>query len=663
MKGLITRGLTVVLVLGAALAVAAPLSIGVHRDGSGTRTDWPYFGGDAHATKYSPLDQITKDNIRTLQVAWRWPSPDRAIEGQNLLWRPTKYEDTPLVVNGTLYTVTSLGLIAALDPGTGQTRWVYDPESYKAISTRPANGIYSNRGMAYWSNGKTERLFLGTVDAQLLAVDVKTGKADPSFGQNGRVDLAEHVRNAVRGRNFVGRRPLVAGDVVVVGSNQAEFGTRTDSAPPGYVQAFDVRTGTRRWTFHTVPIAGEVGYDTWLESSAEIGGNANVWAGMTYDAELDYVYLASSTPYLDFYGGHRPGDNLFAETVVCLEAKSGRRVWHFQTVHHGLWDYDLPADPVLGDIAVNGRRIKAVMVVSKQAFTYTFDRRTGTPVWPIEERPVPQSTVPGERSSPTQPFPTKPPPFDRQGTTEDNLMDFTPELRALALERLRTFEHGPLFTPPSLKGTVFLPGVWGGARWGGGAFDPETATLYVASITLPSISRLEQGDPAQTNIRYRGGGGAASSAVYVDGLSIFKPPYSRVTAVDMNRGEHRWIAPLGNGPLKHPRLRDLNLGPLGNATQHGHLLLTRSLLFVSVTYLTSPGDVAMPPWAEWGDADLLRKLLYVFDKASGRLLRVIELDNAGAAQPMTYLHNGRQFVVVATGAAKNAELVALALPQ
>lgn len=658
----VTGVLTVNLVLGVTLALTGPLSVDAQRPGDGRRTDWRYFGADAHATKYAPLDQITTGNVRQLRIAWRWPSPDRAIEGQTPLWRVTKYEDTPLVVNGTLYTVTSLGLIAALDPATGQTRWIFDPESYKALSARPANGIFSNRGMAYWSDGKAERLFIGTVDASLLALDIKTGRPDSSFGRDGRVDVTEFIRSAVRGTNFVARRPMVAGDVVVVGSNQSESGRRTDSAPPGYVQAFDARTGKRRWTFHTVPTAGEVGYDTWLNSSAEYGGNANVWAGMTYDAELDYLYLASSTPYSDFYGGHRPGDNLFAESVICLEAKTGRRVWHFQTVHHGLWDYDLPADPVLGEITVDGRRIKAVMVVSKQAFTYTFDRRTGRPVWPIEERPVPQSSVPGEQTSPTQPFPTKPAPFDRQGTTVENLIDFTPELRQQALERLQMFEHGPLFTPPSLKGTVFLPGVWGGARWGGGAFDPDTGWLFVPSVMIPSMSRLMPGDPAQTDIRYRGGGGLASPNLTIEGLSIFKPPYSRVTAIDMNRGEHRWMAPLGNGPRKHPRLRDLNLGPLGNATQHGHVLLTKALLFVSVTYLTSPGDVVTPPWAEWGDADLLRKLMYVFDKKTGALVHEIELDNGGAAQPMTYLHDGKQYIVVATGASKNAELVALAVP-
>ena len=661
MNGLVTTGLAGTLVLVLVPAVAGPVLLRAQRPERGGHTEWRYFGGDAHATKYSPLNQITKDNVSRLRIAWRWPSPDRAIEGQNPLWRPTKYEDTPLAVNGTLYTVTSLGLIAALDPATGRTRWTYDPESYKALNTRPANGIYSNRGMAYWTDGKAERLFIGTVDAYLLSIDTRTGKPDPSFGQNGRVDLTEFVRNAIRGTNFVARRPMVAGDVVVVGSNQSESGRRTDSSPPGYLQAFDVRSGKRRWTFHTVPRAGEAGYDTWLDGSAEFGGNANVWTGMTYDADLDYLYFVSSTPNIDFYGGHRPGDNLFAESLVCVEARTGKRVWHFQAVHHGLWDYDLPADPVLGDVTVDGRRIKAVIAVSKQAFVYAFDRRTGTPLWPIEERPVPQSSVPGERTSPTQPFPTKPPPFDRQGTTEESLIDFTPELRKQALERLETFEHGPLFTPPSVKGTVFLPGVWGGARWGGGAFDPETGWLFVPSVMIPSISRLAPGDPAQTDIRYRGGGGGTSPNLHIEGLSIFKPPYSRVTAIDMNRGEHRWMAPLGDGPVNHPLLRDLKLAPLGNATQHGHVLLTKTLLFVSVTYLTSPGDVARPAWADWGDPDLLRKLLYVFEKESGRLVRVVELDNAGAAQPMTYLHGGKQYIVVATGASKNAELVALAL--
>ena len=407
--------------------------------------EWRQYAGDVYGRKYSPLSQITSDNIQHLRAVWRWGTPDRALQEANPAWRTSKNEETPLMVNGVLYTVTGLGLVAALDPATGQTRWVYDPESYKA--GRPNNHGFVHRGLAYWTDGKIARLLVGTADAYLISIDTLTGKPDRHFGNGGKVDLTLQIPRAKRALTFTARRPLVAGDVIVVGSSIAD-GATSKVMPPGYVVAYDVRTGHLRWTFHTVPREGEFGYDTWLNNSGEYSGNTNVWAGMTYDPELDYVYLPVSTPTSDYYGGHRPGNNLFAESLVCLEAKTGKRVWHFQAVHHGLWDYDFPATPILGDITVDGRRIPAVMQVSKQAFTYVFDRRTGQPVWPIEERPVPQSTVPGEWTSPTQPFPTKPPPFDLQGSIEENLIDFTPELRKRALRQLRNFEHGPLFTPP-----------------------------------------------------------------------------------------------------------------------------------------------------------------------------------------------------------------------
>ena len=623
---------------------------------------WRQFSADLQGTKYSLLDQVTKENADQLRVVWRWPSPDRDIEPLNPLWRASKYQDTPLVIDGVMYTVTTLGLIAALDPGTGRTLWTHDPESYKGFDTRPANGSFSHRGMSYWSDDAARRLFIGTVDAHLLSIDIDTGKPDPAFGNRGKVDLAAGVRQARRGTNFVARRPVVAGDVVIVGTAQADRVRQTGAAPPGRVQAFDTRTGERRWTFHLVPTGDEFGYDTWHNGSAEYGGNTNVWAGITYDPRLGYVYLASSTPSSDYYGGHRPGNNLFAESVICLDAATGSRVWHFQAIHHGLWDYDLPAEPVLGEITVDGRTVRAVMVVSKQGFTYTFDRETGEPVWPIEERPVPQGAVPGEWYSPTQPFPTKPPAFALQGAVEDNLIDFTPDLRRRALERLQTRKHGPLFTPPSLEGTAFLPGVWGGARWGGGGFDPETGWLFVPSVMMPSVARLRSGDPARTDLRYVGAGGLSAVDLQIDGLSIFKPPYSHVTAIDMNQGKHRWRSALGNGPLNHPLLRDLDIPALGNGPQHTHVLVTGTLLFVSVTYMTTPGGLAIPAWAEWADADMLRQLIFVLDKTTGDLVHVVRLDGNGASQPMTYLHGGRQYIAVAVGGEGNAELVALSLP-
>jgi quinoprotein glucose dehydrogenase len=412
----------------------------------------------------------------------------------------------------------------------------------------------------------------------------------------------------------------------------------------------------------TVPKKGETGYDTWLEGSAEYTGATNVWGGMSYDPELDYVYMATSTPNNDYYGGQRLGDNLFAETLVCVEARTGRRVWHFQAVHHGLWDYDFPTPPILGDITVGGRRIKAVIQVSKQAFTYVFDRKSGKPVWPIEERRVPQSTVPRERTAPTQPFPTRPPAFDLQGTTEDSLMNFTPELRKRALAVLQTYEYGPLFTPPSVKGTITLPGMFGGANWGGAAFDPETGMLYVPSRTDASVHRVTPSDPAKSNTLFRSGGtGPGIDKATVDGLPIFKPPYSRVTAIDLNRGTLAWTTPIGNGPRNHPLLRDLKLGPLGDSLYGASALVTKSLLFVTAMHRQYNGDPIPPSWAQWGDADRAQRVLHVFDKRTGAVLRVVNMEGLTGAAPMTYMHDGRQYVVVATGAGESSELVAFAL--
>ncbi len=629
------------------VCVVAPFHLTAQR--AAQDGEWRHYSGDTQGTRYSPLDQINKGNVQELRVAWRWPFADRALQESNPLLRTTRTEETPLMVNGVVYMVTGLGLVAALEPATGQTRWVYDPQGYKAGKHPQASFV--RRGLEYWTDGTQERLLVGTEDAYLVSVDARTGKPDPRFGNGGKVDLTVGIRDVVRALNFTSRRPLVAGNVVVVGSSIQDHVLRKEE-PPGYVNAFDVRTGKRLWTFHTVPRAGEFGYDTWLEDAAEYTGSTNVWGGGVYDPELDYIYLATSTPTNNYYGGHRLGNNLFAESLICLEAKTGKRVWHFQAVHHGIWDYDFPTHPILGDITVNGRRIKTVVQVSKQAFTYVFDRKTGEPVWPIEERAVPPSAVPGERTSPTQPFPTKPAPFDLQGATEANLVDFTPELKKQALERLKALDHGSLFTPITLKKSVMVPGVAGGANWGGAGFDPDTGVLYVPSRMTPSVFQLVPVDPKEGNMRYvRGpiGGGLD----LLDGLSIFKPPYTRVTAIDLNKGDHQWTAPVGNGPRHHPLLKDLKLPPLGDESQPGvSVLVTKTLLFVS----------GRPAGAKWHDGEALRRLLYVFDKESGAFLRAIEMDGLAAAPPMTYQYRGKQYIVTAVGTGPSSELVALSLP-
>lgn len=620
--------------------------------------EWRYYAGDRASTKYSPLDQIRPDNVKGLRVAWRWSSPDNEIVKANPTARPGAYEDTPLMIGGALYTVTSLGQIAAIEPATGKTKWVYDPGSWK--TGRPPNLGFTHRGISYWTDGKNERLILGTGDAHLVSVDVRTGEPDVRFGRDGKVDTMEGLAHAVRATNYANNsEQLVVGDVVVLGSNINDLPSMKE-APRGDVRGYDVRTGKLLWTFHTIPMPGEYGYDTWDGSAATYSGNTNMWSMMTADHELGYVYLPLGTPTNDYYGGHRLGDNLFAESLVCLDAKTGRRVWHFQAVHHGVWDYDFPTAPILLDITVSGKPIEAVAQVSKQGFTFVFDRRTGAPVWPIEERPVPASKVPGERTSPTQPFPTKPPAFDRQGFTEDDVIDFTPELRAQALSIVRQYDMGGLFTPPSERGTIQVPGHTGGANWGGAAADPTTGVMFVPSISSPWVVKLTPQDPARSNMRFRreGPGGLPT----LDGLQIIKPPYSRITAIDLNTGDIVWQVPFGDGPRHHPLLAHLNLGPLGDDAR-GNPMVTKTLLFVSTGRPGLRGGEA--PVAVGGRPLSKRPpevpKLRAYDKSTGALLWEGDLPGSSGV-PMTYLHQGKQYVAMAVGLGERAEVVAFALP-
>ncbi|HEV3136347.1 MAG TPA: PQQ-binding-like beta-propeller repeat protein, partial [Pirellulales bacterium] len=387
-----------------------------------TGGEWRYYGGDAGSTKYAPLDQINKENVGKLTVVWSWDSADTPLQKDNRALGSFAYEVTPLMIGGTLFTSTSLAQVAAIDALTGKTKWVFDPGSYKV--GRPTNLGFVHRGVAYWTDGNQQRLYIATHDASLWSVDAKTGQAVPEFGDGGKVNLAKAIPLAANARNYtMTSPPVICRNMVIVGSSISD-GPQNKEAPRGDVQAFDALTGKPTWIFHSVPQAGEFGNETWENDSWKYSGNTNVWTLMSADEELGYVYLPFGTPTNDWYGGHRLGDGLFGEALVCVDATTGKRVWHFQTVHHGLWDYDLPAAPVLCDIKVDGRAIKAVAQITKTGFTWVFDRTNGKSVWPIEERPVPQSSVPGERTSPTQPFPTKPAPFERQGSTEENLIDF-----------------------------------------------------------------------------------------------------------------------------------------------------------------------------------------------------------------------------------------------
>ena len=641
------------------LAFAASLVVaGLQLASAQTRQgEWTHYGGNAASHKYSPLDQINKDTIGQLAVAWRWSSPDNPVVEANPTARPGGYADTPLMVKGVLYTVTSLGQIAAINPATGQSIWVLDPGNWK--TGRPGNLGYVHRGISYWTDGKVDRLLLGTHDAYLISVDAKTGTLDKSFGENGRVDLMGNLANAVRATNYsVSAAPVICRDVVVVGASIHDVPTHKEW-PRGDVSGFDVRTGKRLWTIHSIPQKGEFGNETWGDDSWTYTGSTNVWTNMSADEELGYVYLPFGTPTDDFYGGHRPGANLFAETLMAVDVKTGQRAWHFQGVHHGVWDYDFPAAPILVDINVNGKPVKAVAQVSKQGFTYVFDRKTGVPVWPIEERPVPQSTVPGERTWPTQPHPTKPPAFERQGITDNDLIDFTPELKQAALEVIKQFDTGPLFTPPSEKGTIVNPGWIGGANWAGASFDPETATLYVPSVTSPILVQLVKPSAERSNLLYTRGGTMMPPSL--DGLPLVKPPYGRLTAIDLNQGELKFTTAVGDGPRNHPLLKDLNLPPLGAPIRNA-AMVTRSLVFVAMGAGNLGGGRTLPVGGRpLSKPEIEPTKLRVYDKATGAPLWDMEAPARPLASPMTYLHQGKQYIVVAGGSGTSAELIAFAL--
>ncbi len=624
---------------------------------------WPTYGGDPGSTKYSPLDAIDGESVQRLQPVWRWDSPDNDIvrnHRADLPMLPWAFKATPILVDGVLYIKTSMSQAAAIDAATGETLWVFDPGTWEGDP--PANTGFNSRGVAYWSDGTDARIFLPTGNAYLYALDAATGRPVANFGADGAIDATQGLRRPIPRREYqLMSAPIVVGDVVVVGSVVFD-GPRYQLAPPGDVRGFDVRTGEELWEFHTIPQPGEFGNETWEDGSWRDTGAANAWGLLSADPELGYVYVPTGTPTNDWYGGHRPGDNLFAESIVCLDARTGERVWHFQFVHHGLWDYDATAAPLLVDLVVDGRPIKAVAVVTKQAYTYVFDRVTGEPVWPIEERPVPAGNVPGEWYAPTQPHPTKPPPFDRQGVTIDDLIDFSPALRAEAVAILNGFAYGPIFEPPTLvtdetRGTILMPGAGGGANWPGAAVDPVTGWLYIPSHTRPHAIALIEPDPDRSDFRYVRGGGLRLRGP--QGLPLFKGPYSRLSAFNLNAGTREWIVPLGDGPRQ--RVMDLGLpdpGPLGGGSYTGPLV-TRTLLFLGLRGGDAPDlDFGGGGARSGGEAP---PVLNAYDKATGAVVHSIELDRPPTGTPMTFLVDGRQHIVLAYGTRDDAGLMALAV--
>lgn len=625
--------------------------------------EWPSYGATPANLKYSALEQINRSNLKQLQVAWRWNSIDETTKLEAKV-RPWLFEVTPLMIGGVLYVSTGLGQIAAIDASSGRTIWTHDPKSY--ASGKAAVYGFTHRGVAYWpgSAGLAPRILMGTVNGYLLALDAKSGQPVAGFGSNGVVDLGlGWAAGTDRAKYTVTSAPVIIRDVVVVGSGIGDVRGPLDDTPPGNVRGFDVRTGKMLWDFHSVPREGEFGYDTWLEGSAKGRRGVSAWAPLSGDEALGYVYLPFSTPANDYYGGNRPGDNLFGTSIVCLEAKTGKRVWHFQTTHHDIWDYDPPAAPTLTDITVGGRRISALAQVTKQGFVFVLDRATGKPVWPVVETKVPQSTTGKERTSLTQPVPTKPAPFDRQGVTTDDLIDFTPELRKEAEEILKSYDYGPLFTPPSFRGAVSLPGSQGGASWAGAAFDPESQTLYVPSITRPTVMSIQERDDRRfQGVRPTTDGftGYRVALVGPRGLPLFKPPFGRITAIDLKSGSHRWVVASGVGPRDHPALKGLKLPPLGWPLRT-FVLATKSLLFAA-----QEGPVgAERSVAGHLEADhtIRDAKLRAYDKTTGAELAAFDLPANATGSPMTYLANGKQFIVVAIGGSNlPAALVAFALP-
>jgi len=647
--------------------------------------EWPTYGGDLGHTRYSGLDQIDASNFSDLEVAWRFKT-------DNLGPRPEyRFQSTPLMVGGVMYsTAGSRRAVVALDAATGELKWVYSLDEGERGANAPR--ALSGRGLAFWQEGADKRVVYVTPGYRMIALDAETGRPVSSFGDNGIVDLKQNLDqqiDLVTGEIGLHATPMIAKDVVIIGAAHRTGGNpRSRENVKGFVRGFDVRTGERLWIFHTVPFRGEYGYESWLDGSADYTGNTGVWAQISIDEELETVYLPVEAGTGDYYGAYRPGDNLFADTLLAVDLHTGARKWHYQLVHHGIWDHDIPCAPILVDITVDGRLVKAVAQPTKQAFLYVFDRITGEPIWPIEEQPVERGDVPGEWYSATQPFPTKPPAYDRQGTSIDELIDFTPELRQKAIEIASWHKMGPIFTPPVVSnidgplGTLMAPAMGGGTNWPGGSFDPETGILYISSNSSVSSMGLVEPYPGQSDMAYiqgsavsgpRVSAGAGSTGAFtppprevpsssrgnpprsllVDGLPLLKPPYGVITAIDMNAGEILWKVPHGATPDRirnHPALQDLDLPRTGQGVSIG-TLVTKSLLIAGEGEETTGEDGELSAW------------LRAYDKASGEEVGAVRLPAPQTGSPMTYMLDGQQYIVIAvSGRRSTGELLALKLP-
>ena len=652
--------------------------------------EWPSYGGDLGHTRYSALSQINAQNFSELELAW-------SFKTDNLGPRPEyRYQATPLVIDGVMYTTGgSRRAVVALDARSGEMLWMYSLDEGERGGAAPRQ--LSGRGLAFWQEGEDKRVLFVTPGYRLIALDAGSGRPVPEFGDNGIVDLkqnADQQIDLVTGEIGLHATPIVAKDVVIVGAAHRTGGNpRSRENVKGFVRGFDVRSGERLWIFHTIPLPGEYGYESWLDGSAEYTGNTGVWAQISVDEELEIVYLPVEESTGDYYGAYRPGDNLFGETLLAVDLHTGERKWHYQLVHHGIWDHDIPAAPILLDINVDGRQIKAVAQPTKQAFLYVFDRVTGEPVWPIEERAVEAGDVPGEWYSPTQPFPTKPPAYDRQGVTEDDLIDFSPELRQQALEVASWYKMGPIFTPPVVSnidgplGILMAPATGGGTNWPGGSYDPETQILYVSSSSSVVGLAVVPPYPGQSDMAYiqgnaatgpRTSGGAGSSAgggrtefqvaareppvssrgrppigLLVQRLPLLKPPYGVIAAIDMNKGELLWTIPHGKTPdnvRNHLLLQNLDIPRTGQSGSVG-TLVTSTLLIAGEPQLTTDSSGVRGAW------------LRAYDKATGVEVGAVHLPAPQTGSPMTYMLDGEQYLVLAvSGSGYSGELRAYKLP-
>jgi quinoprotein glucose dehydrogenase len=601
-------------------------------------SDWPYYGGDAGGMKYSPLRQINRENVRRLRVAWTYHTGEIS-DGTKYPVR-SAFEATPLVVGGVMYLTTPFNRLVALDPETGRELWSFDPK----IDLNASYPLLINRGAAYWSDGKESRLFYGTLDGRLFAIDAATGRPAPGFGQGGFIDLRPGVADKFPSSGYgMTSPPAVYKNLVICGSFLADG---TPRGPSGDVRAFDAYTGRLAWRFHTVPHEGEYGNETWEKDSWRDRGGANMWSIPSVDLERGIVYAPLTSPAYDYYGGDRKGANLFGDSLVALDAATGKRLWHFQVVHHNIWDYDLPAQPNLVTLLRGGKPVPAVVQVTKMGFTFVFDRTTGKPLFDIEERPVPPSEVPGEQAYPTQPFPLKPPPYARQSISRDELTGVTPESRAFCEKLIEGAVLGSIYTPIGLKPTVLFPGTNGGANWGGASFDPETYTLYVNSMDVGMVFRMVE-RPEGSDLPYRARGAATPNSRFWDPnlYPCQKPPWGHLTAIDLNTGEFRWRSVLG----VIDELVEKGLPPTGTSNLGGSIVTAGGLVFIGAT----------------NDSRFR-----AFDKDTGEELWVTRLPASGHATPMTYLgpKSKRQFVVIAAGGGNKYNkvfadaLVAFALP-